>query len=230
MFNNLVSVHDFEKVATRFRQGGMVRYVHRMFQAPERRVASAWQHTESTARRWTDIPAVRERCNHLITGNRHGDPRQFFIDTFLPDRSNLTALSLACGTGSNELAWARKGVFSRIVGVDISPDRIAVATDAARTEGLSDVLRFEVRDVQAKLPDGPFDLVIAEGALHHLSNLSRLLPEITGILRPEGYLVLNDFVGPSRFQWTDRQLEIIDGLLLVLPDSYRHRRVTGDIK
>ena len=32
--------------------------------------------------------------------------------------------------------------------------------------------------------------------------------------------MLHEFVGPSRFQWTDRQLEVINGLLSILPHKY----------
>ncbi len=33
--------------------------------------------------------------------------------------------------------------------------------------------------------------------------------DLAASLRPSGLMVVNDFVGPSRFQWTDRQLEVI---------------------
>ena len=50
-------------------------------------------------------------------------------------------------------------------------------------------------------------------------------------LKPDGYFVLNEFVGPSRFQWTDRQLEVINGPLRMLPERLRKScRGAGRIK
>ena len=39
-------------------------------------------------------------------------------------------------------------------------------------------------------------------------------------LRTGGYFVMDDFVGPSRFQWTDYQLEIMNRVRAILPDRF----------
>jgi hypothetical protein len=41
---------------------------------------------------------------------------------------------------------------------------------------------------------------------------------------------MNEFVGPSRFQWADRQLEVVNGLLRALPEFFRRSTVDGRIK
>jgi hypothetical protein len=51
--------------------------------------------------------------------------------------------------------------------------------------------------------------------------LERVLGEVNTSLRSGGLLVVNEFVGPSRFQWTDKQLQIINDLLVLLPPRYR---------
>ena len=69
----------------------------------------------------------------------------------------------------------------------------------------------------------PYDLVIAEGALHHLYPMRSSLARIHGMLKPGGLLLVNDFVGPSRFQWTPRQLQAANALLALIPKDYRRR-------
>jgi hypothetical protein len=49
-------------------------------------------------------------------------------------------------------------------------------------------------------------------------------------LKPTGYLVASEFIGPTRFQWTDRQLEVVNGILAILPPLYRQRWSDGRIK
>jgi SAM-dependent methyltransferase len=63
--------------------------------------------------------------------------------------------------------------------------------------------------------------VILESSLHHFSPLERVIELMKTILKPGGLIFMCEFVGPSRFQWTDRQLEIVNGILGVLPEKYR---------
>jgi hypothetical protein len=57
-----------------------------------------------------------------------------------------------------------------------------------------------------------------------------LLLKIRHTLKPTGYLVVSEFIGPSRFQWTDRQLEVINGVLAILPPHFRQRWTNRHIK
>ena len=43
-------------------------------------------------------------------------------------------------------------------------------------------------------------------------------------------MMVNEFVGPSRFQWTDLQLEHADALLGLLPEELRVDLVNGGLK
>lgn len=81
---------------------------------------------------------------------------------------------------------------------------------------------YEVRDVnRIDLPEAAYDCVWGVHSIHHLDRLEHVFAEVARALRPGGHFVLNEFVGPSRFQWTDRQLEVIDGLLRVMPERLR---------
>ena len=60
--------------------------------------------------------------------------------------------------------------------------------------------------LKAEIRKDSYDLVLAEGALHHFTPLHAVYDKIFRALKEGGYLVINDFVGPTRFQWTDRQL------------------------
>jgi len=49
-----------------------------------------------------------------------------------------------------------------------------------------------------------YDVVVSEGIMHHLSPLNEVLKKINGFLKPNGYLIINEFIGPTRFRWTKR--------------------------
>jgi SAM-dependent methyltransferase len=177
------------------------------------------------------VPAVRARWNERVSGDANLDARDYLARRHLAGRRQLRGLSLACGAGHHERAWARTGCFARLEGCDLSPARIERARALARDEGLGGVLAFEVGDALAiERPPGSVDVVIAEGSLHHLSPLAVLFERIAGWLPPDGWFFVHDFVGPTRMQWTDRQLEAINGLLAALPERFRRRYDGGSIK
>jgi SAM-dependent methyltransferase len=61
-------------------------------------------------------------------------------------------------------------------------------------------------------------------ALHHVSELEHLLDQFRLALRPNGWLVLNEFVGPDRFQWSDLQLSLATRTIHSLPFRLRRNR------
>lgn len=65
-------------------------------------------------------------------------------------------LDVGCGPGRHALALARRGV--EVVGVDLSPDFVALGAEAAARDGLS--ARFETADVRDLAYEGEFDAVI----------------------------------------------------------------------
>jgi hypothetical protein len=63
-------------------------------------------------------------------------------------------------------------------------------------------------------------LILSTGALHHVTNLEALLSRLSAMLEPNGYFVVLEYVGPNRFQWTDAQLNMINGILRQLDLRY----------
>jgi SAM-dependent methyltransferase len=70
--------------------------------------------------------------------------------------SGRRVLDVGCGPGRHSLELARRGVT--VVGVDASEEFVALARDAARTEGLAAC--FDVMDVRDLTFDGDFDAAI----------------------------------------------------------------------
>jgi SAM-dependent methyltransferase len=140
----------------------------------------------------------------------------------LAEMQRLTALSIGCGTGHNELDWARLGRFQKLDGIDVSRQRIGVARQAAVSENLDSILHFRIGAIHdLKTAEESYDVILAIQAMHHFSPLRPLLERLSRLLKPKGLLFANEFVGPNRFQWTSRQMEGINGLLKLLPSRLR---------
>jgi len=117
-----------------------------------------------------------------------------FLDRVAERSPGGRALDLGCGTGIVSLALARRGLD--VVGVDHSPEMLAVAVRKAGEEGLARRCSFETADVRAlRFADGEFDCVTCQGLLHHLEDLGPCLGELARVLRPGGVFYISE---PSR--------------------------------
>jgi ubiquinone/menaquinone biosynthesis C-methylase UbiE len=186
------------------------------------RVRSRWKRQESLIRHWTQIPEVAKHLNRRITGDAEMTFRDLVCKKYLSDGRNRRALSLGCGDGERERQWAALGAFTSILGLDLSPARIDLARRSTQEAGLSDVVKFEVADVNALTADTHgYDAIIFEHSLHHFSNIPNTLRKVHQLLQPGGLLIVDEFVGPRRFQWTHEQLEFTNATLSCLPIQYR---------
>lgn len=221
MLNNWFNADDFALIARRIREGDLRRILGRVFGGCQNRIETAWRKSEIPPTNWWDIPEVVERWNLKITGSPEKDFNQYVTELYLRDKVDLTAVSLGCGTGLREIRWAKTGKFKQITGYDLSSPRIEMARKLAASSRFSHVLQFEVADVFTTGTDKTYDAVIVEGSLHHFSPLETILERIQHLLKDDGLLLVNEFVGPTQFQWTDRQLTEINQIIANLPDCLK---------
>jgi SAM-dependent methyltransferase len=150
--------------------------------------------------------------------------------TLAHERPFERALVLGCGLGDGLLDLHRRGIARRLHGIDLSAAAIEQSQVLAARAGLSDRVTFEVGDFHAcPLEAGAFDVVFTIGSLHHALDLERVLGRIRDALRPDGVFVANEYVGPSRWQYTTLQLLLVKALLTLLPRRLR-RKPDGSVK
>ena len=224
MWNNFINPRELPYLFQRLRrEPALARMVlSRLPLTGRGRVRAAWAHTESVAKQWWDIPAVVERWNRMISGDPSVGPCPYVMGKYLRGRERLRGLSLGCGGGTKEMEWVAGGAFAAMDAYDLSERRILDARTEAARRGLGESIRFHVGDVYAiRMDDDVYDVIIADNALHHLTPLEPLMRRIHDSLAPDGTFFVNEFIGPSRFQWTDRQIDAANKLLSLLPARYR---------
>lgn len=175
---------------------------------------------------WGDHPEVLRLIAEKFFGDRETSLMDFL--KAVVGSSGGHALSLCCGDGAFEKSLIQHDVFRSIEGVDLAAARVEAASASARE--CPGRLSFRVDDVEsADFGAGRFDTVIAKSSLHHLSRLEEIFEAIARCLKPGGRLVTIDFFGPSRYQWTDRQLLEINRFLdEEVPERFR-RRADGSL-
>lgn len=107
---------------------------------------------------------------------------------------NLThVLDMGCGTGRQCIVFHRHGL--QATGVDSSPAMLEVAR-AQSPQSISYLCQDATR---TELPDSSFDAVSFSFALHEntLPTISRLLQEGQRLLKPQGMLLITDYLTPN---------------------------------
>ena len=130
-------------------------------------------------------------------------------------------LDVGCGWGAMAI-HAAQTYGASVVGVTLSTEQRAYATERARREGVADLVEFRLQDFR-DVKDGPFDAISSIGMSEHVGR--RSLPTYAqlmfDLLKPGGRF-LNHAIGrpvsfdddprPGRFEEFRRQFQIAAGL------------------
>lgn len=122
---------------------------------------------------------------HFRKGARPGKHQGRRTATVLSLAEGLGGRALDYGAGWGDLTARLAPQFSRITGVDVSPERVAYAASefapipfrVCPEEGLDEA-------------DGSFDVVCSTVVLHFVPSPERYLAECRRVLRPDGHLVV----------------------------------------
>jgi ubiquinone/menaquinone biosynthesis C-methylase UbiE len=224
MFNNWISLSEMYYLLNKLYHEPEVvlKVISRLPLSRTGKIKATWSNSSRRSAHWWAVPAVQRRWNYLISGDSSTDYRDYICHKYLPDRQSLRGLSLGCGSGAKALQWAETNKFSHIDACDLSESNIKHARNMAAQKGLGGIVSFQADDVyNMEVQENSCDIIIGESSLHHFSPLETILQRTAGFLKQDGYFIVNEFVGPSRFQWTDRQLEIANSLLDIFPPKYK---------
>jgi demethylmenaquinone methyltransferase/2-methoxy-6-polyprenyl-1,4-benzoquinol methylase len=131
-----------------------------------------------------------------------------------PDAKRI--LDLACGTGLSTLAIARRFPESRIVGVELRDEYLALARERFRHTKNIELVLSRAEDYRSS---EPFDC-IASSYLAKYADLPLLVKNCRGLLREGGLFLMHDFTFPQgRFLvavWRTyfKALQLVGGALL----------------
>lgn len=139
-------------------------------------------------------------------------------------------LSLGCGAADQEVLAAKEGLFSCLLALDASPLSIQRARETAAREGVTSIEFGGVDFNSLSLPSATYDVVLMGMSLHHVLELGYVLSQVRTSLKRDGFLLINEFIGPRQFQFSDLQLSIVRELLDALPPNLRRDLATGGIK
>lgn len=172
---------------------------------------------------WAECPIViREYMNPRVSGTAE----QGWLEAVARDyfkESVALALSLGCGGGGLERHGLQLGIANCFDAYDVSGGAIELAIKEARITGQSEHINYQVANLN-KLEFKPnhYSAVFASHSVHHIEDLEHYMDQVLKTLNKGGLFIMNEFVGPNQFQWTDAQLTHSNRLLQHIPEQFRH--------
>lgn len=165
---------------------------------------------------------VRRYINQSVTGSPEIWPIEWLL-SFVPSPF-AAALSLGCGEGALERDLLSKGICASILGIDISPEALALAEAKAREAGLSGVAYRRGDLNRLDLPAAAFDAAFFHQSLHHVEQLDSCLSATASALRLGALVYFDEYVGPSRGEWSAALIREASELFAQLPAKVRRSR------
>ncbi len=133
---------------------------------------------------------------------------------------NELVLDVGCGRGLMLVGAAKRLTTGKAIGIDLwqQQDQANNSPDAtlenAEIEGVLDHVEVKTADMrELPFPDGHFDVVISNWAVHNLeaeSDRQKALDEIVRVLKPGGSVVLGDIVNQAEYANHFQQRGMVD--------------------
>jgi O-antigen biosynthesis protein len=173
-------------------------------------------------RHWLQHPLVQARINTKVTGSTGEDRFQYFLRKYLTGRLPVNrALTLGCGSGELERGLSQYNFATQHDAFDLSDHAIQSARQAATSLGLTHI-SYWVADINTvRVDPSSYDVIFGVSSIHHAERLEHLFQQVRDALRPHGYFFLDEYIGPTKFQWTDEQLRAMNEQLELLPRSLK---------
>jgi ubiquinone/menaquinone biosynthesis C-methylase UbiE len=227
----LITSDDIIETYSKIYQRGYRYVLSKLTLSGINRTKSTFNNPEVESDSYWIIPRIRQRWNSIITGDENVSYESYVVDKYFERRENLTLLSLGSGMCSHEMLFAKYPCFASVRCVDFSEKILEKAKQIAQEQDLKNIF-FEPADVNSfHIEPNSYDLILFHSSLHHFKNIQFLLSKAKAGLKSNGFLVINEYVGPDRLQIDRIQLKEINRLLKdEIPKNYRKRCLTNNNK
>jgi SAM-dependent methyltransferase len=171
---------------------------------------------------WAECPIVlSEYINPQVSHHAERGWLEAVAADYFP-QPVARALSLGCGSGGLERHGLQLGIANYFDAFDVAEGAIKVAREEAEASGQIQSINYQTADLnRIELEADCYAAVFASQSVHHIENLEHYMAQVDNALTRNGLFIVNEFVGPNQFQWTDAQLHHAQKLLDSIPEHLK---------
>ena len=184
------------------------------------RAAAHWNRVTETGpvkKNWWQHPSIWKHINSLVGAEEQSSqPHASFHARIRSQGPFDNAVSVGCGTGAKEMNLVLAGVVRHFDLFEIADARVALGQEFAERQGISECITWRRGDAFQAVDN--YDLVYWNNSLHHMTDVDEAVRwSRDRIARRQGVFAMDDYVGASRFQWSDDELRIANRFRRSLP-------------
>lgn len=135
--------------------------------------------------------ALRSHRKNLLKEQGVREQLEDRVRNFMLESSQGNVLEIGCFNGTRNSLWLARRC-SHYTGIDLSPSALQVLRGKLCSEGLDAKAELHAGDLLDFTTEQRFDLVYAQGVLHHFQHPDILLPFIHSLMKPGALLVFSD--------------------------------------
>ncbi|MGF1492046.1 MAG: glycosyltransferase [Microcoleaceae cyanobacterium] len=181
--------------------------------------------TIATESEWLANPIIMDTLNQRMSGSESTQYwLNWLVEKYFAGKTFDQLISLGCGIGNHEIVMAKSGFARQIDAFDFSQASIDIAQANAEELGLK--INFYQDDFnQFELTSGKkYDVAFCSGSLHHVKELERFLEIVHRSLNPDGYFIINEYVGANYCIYDKKHVELIERLYQCFDPSLTSRK------
>lgn len=218
----LVTPDDIRDLYQKAIQRGIPFILSKLSLSGSSRTKSSFNNTQYFSSNWWVIPAVRGRWNYLITGSASTTYEEYLSKEMFRGSKSLRLVSIGAGVCSHEIRLAELNPQWEVTCIDFSGKLLQKAKNISEAKGLTNIC-FQCTDVNKHhLPNNQFDIVLFHSSLHHFRHIEEFVTgKILPTLKAGGHLIINEYVGPNRLQFSKGQLKAINRCLEIIDDPHK---------
>ncbi len=130
------------------------------------------------------------------------------------------AIAVACGNGRKEMQLVKEGMIDHIKMYELATSRIEEGRAMAKRMGIQNKVEFVYGNAfEMEKEKEKYDLVIWLNAIHHMMDTPAAVQWSSDMLLKGGFFVMDDYVGPNRFQWPRIVMQYCNKARAKFPDS-----------
>ena len=131
-------------------------------------------------------------------------------------KTDLTILDVGCGIGAKSIYL--NGFYKKYIGIDLSEGMIKVAREFCKKIKNADFLVSNAKEMKS-LNIPPPDIVLIDGALHHMTELNVVFNQIRSIVKPGTILIA---IEP---QSANKVIQLLRYLRMKIDKSYSKNQI-----
>lgn len=149
---------------------------------------------------WLENQIIHDHYQNMATSGKDVHWINYVAQEFIKDKSRV--LSMGCGEGALERHLTLVTNFLHVDALDLNEQRLKVAKESAYDvkSSVINYLRYDFIEYINSYDGHKYDAIIFNMSLHHSSDPFALLKACKHVIKDDGIIILNEYVGPSRLQ------------------------------